>query len=536
MRGRFEREPRDVIPRWRAFPSAARTDGELSSTKLMPRQGDQHQDKGGDIALQAALEEFEQGQSVWDAADLLVLAASRGEHAVARRVATFVATHRDEATPALNEIASQYLDPGAGAVPNVSHRERAADLRSRVVDFPRNAIAWADLALYLTLAGSFQHAERAMRTALHLAPNNRFILRSASRLYVHQNRLDVAHQLLARADATPYDPWLVAAEIATARSAGTTSRLIKAGRNMLENRTFHPRHISELASALGTTEGDSPTARRLTVRRLIAKSLLDPTENSVAQAQWHTTNTGFGPSFHKDPDTRSILHTQGVYEAMAWQSYIEGDFATALEQAKKWFDDQPFSARPAFLASQLSALLCQDPKLAVEIAERALVPNPNEFMLWNNLAYAKALLGETEDARKAINHIQQSALDPLSKLYVTATTGAIAFRSGDTEEGRRLYMKAMKEFADAGGAREDFDLYALAFAHLAYEEAAAKSPEALEFYNVIESLTQRVDRSDFRAIVKFTGDLLKARTVKARPKARQVTVNIAADRQNKIAR
>jgi tetratricopeptide (TPR) repeat protein len=279
---------------------------------------------------------------------------------------------------------------------------------------------------------------------------------------------------------------------------------------MLEDHNFSPRHTSELASALGTLEGDSPTARRPAVRRLIAKSLIDPTENSVAQAQWHATNTGFARSFNNDPATRTALRGDHVFEASAWQSYIEGDFGAALQHAQRWFEDQPFSARPAFLASQIASLLCLDPKTAVLIAKQALVPNPDEFMLWNNLAYAHAVLGEINEARDAISHVEVVALDPLSKLYVTATNGAIAFRSGDSENGRKLYMQAMQEFAEAGGAHEDFDLYALAFAHLAYEEAVAKSPDALQFYNVVAPLTKRVNRSDFREVVRVTGVLLSA--------------------------
>jgi Flp pilus assembly protein TadD len=508
VKGRLEKEPRNIIPRWRPFAAASRTDAELASTAKATVNA---QEEAGERSYQISVRDFEEGQSVWDAGDLLALAISRRDHETARRVANFVAAHQTEASEALTGLTSVYLGKNGETSPwagGTSLEIKA--LRRRVADFPRTAVAWADLAFYLTLAGSFENADRAIRTALHLAPNNRFILRAASRFYIHQERLDEAHHLLTRADATPHDPWLVAAEIATARSASATSRLIKRGRSMLEDHNFSPRHTSELASALGTLEGDSPTARRPAVRRLIAKSLIDPTENSVAQAQWHATNTGFARSFNNDPATRTALRGDHVFEASAWQSYIEGDFGAALQHAQRWFEDQPFSARPAFLASQIASLLCLDPKTAVLIAKQALVPNPDEFMLWNNLAYAHAVLGEINEARDAISHVEVVALDPLSKLYVTATNGAIAFRSGDSENGRKLYMQAMQEFAEAGGAHEDFDLYALAFAHLAYEEAVAKSPDALQFYNVVAPLTKRVNRSDFREVVRVTGVLLSA--------------------------
>jgi tetratricopeptide (TPR) repeat protein len=373
------------------------------------------------------------------------------------------------------------------------------------------------LALSYTLEGQFTKAHRAMRAALQVAPNNRFILRSASRFYIHQNDMERAHNLLARAEATPNDPWLLAAEIASARSAGTTSRFMRRAHDLLESHNFQDRHLSELASAVGTAEGDSPTARRLAIRRLINKSLIDPTENSVAQAQWHATNTGFAPAFDKNSESREILQSHFVYEAQAWQAYIEGDFTTALHQARKWFDDQPFSSRPAVLVTQIALLPGMEPRMALDIAQRALIPNPHETVLWNNVAYAHAMLGNIDEANEAVQKIKMTELEAPQRLYVGATRGAIAFRSGRPLEGRDLYIAAMDEFSDAGGKQADFPLYALAFAHLAYEEAVAKTPEADEFLAAISTLGGRMRRADLSAIIAETDKIIKAERIASKP-------------------
>ena len=118
------------------------------------------------------------------------------------------------------------------------------------------------------------------------APSNRFILRSAVRLYVHLDEPDTAHRVLSDSASTPVDPWLVAAEIAVCTLLGRRSRLIKRGRDMLISGHHSTRDTAELASALGTIELEADASKR--ARRLFGSSLDDPTDNAVAQAVWAT--------------------------------------------------------------------------------------------------------------------------------------------------------------------------------------------------------------------------------------------------------
>lgn len=529
MKGLLEKEPRNVIPRWRRFAVASQTDAQLASSRPRHVEPD---DTKGDEDYQKAVDEFTNGQSVWDAGDVLAMAVSRKDDVVARKVATFIESQRDVASPLLADLAYEYLNRSrTNGAEQQSDRGQIRQLRHLLQLFPKNAVAWTDLALYLTIAGSFQNARKAIRTALHLAPNNRFVLRSASRFFIHEGELDAAHDLLARAESTQYDPWLLAAEVASARAAGTRSSFTKRAHSMLEDHNLHPQHISELASALATTEGDAPTARRLQIRRLIAKSLIDPTENSVAQAQWHATNTGFANALSDHANGRDLLEGRRVYEAHAFQSYIEGDFNTSFDRAKQWFADQPFSARPAYLAAQVATTLLSRPHEAIDITLRALTPNPGELMLWNNLAYAYALVGEIEKAKDAIDRIDETRLETKQRITVTATHGAIEFRSGKIEEGRRLYMKAVNDLEAADLADQDLGLIALAVAHHAYEEAAAETSEAVVIYGAAEKLARKVRRSDVSAIVGSIGKALSAGTASGSPE-RTVTVRFG-DRRDK---
>ena len=154
------------------------------------------------------------------------------------------------------------------------------DVRRKLNAYPRNPILWTNLARLYTSLGVQDKATRAMRVALSLAPENRFILRAASRLCLHQGEPEEAHQILLRAPNLTADPWLLAAEIATASARGKTSRLVKTGRNLLESPRHSPFDLSELASALGTLE--IMEGNRRAAHRLITVSLGKPTENSIA--------------------------------------------------------------------------------------------------------------------------------------------------------------------------------------------------------------------------------------------------------------
>ena len=74
---------------------------------------------------------------------------------------------------------------------------------------PHEPIAWVELALHQTVAAHTEAEEMSMRVARQLAPDNRHVLRSAARLYLHVGRPEKAHDLLLRSAATRSDPWLI---------------------------------------------------------------------------------------------------------------------------------------------------------------------------------------------------------------------------------------------------------------------------------------------------------------------------------------
>lgn len=343
-------------------------------------------------------------------------------------------------------------------------------LRRKLSDHPRNAIRWIDLALEHTVLGNPKQAARAMSIAMNLAPEDRFVLRAASRFYVHRGELDRAHGLLIRADSTRVDPWLVAAEIATASAADVKAKHIKVGRAMIENRKFHPRQVSELASALGTLEHE--TGGRRKSRRLFSKALEDPTENSVAQAEWAFNNEGV---WIADVDTRRVKR---LFEAQACAKLVSGEWAESLDQSLKWLSDQPFSSRPAQLASYIASSILENYDKAVEILDKARKPNPRDPGLLNNLAFAYASQGRIDLAEAALSEIGDANLDERERIVVTATKGMIAFRRGKSDEGRTLYHEAIRE----SSAPELVRFRVTAAINLALEELRAHSDLSIRAY------------------------------------------------------
>ena len=193
-------------------------------------------------------------------------------------------------------------------------RLRAKQYRRWLRAEPRDSIAWVDLArLYATL-GARTHAARCMTIASQLAPDNRFVLRAATRLWVHLDDPERAHDVVARQiGTTSPDPWLLAAEIAACRAARRPQKRVKVAQRVLGaggagSQTERP--LSELAAALATLELEAGAMRKS--RRLFGRALECPTENSIAQAAWASTRD-VGIELHS-----RYLEYANAFEARSW--------------------------------------------------------------------------------------------------------------------------------------------------------------------------------------------------------------------------
>ncbi|WP_152982531.1 tetratricopeptide repeat protein [Stenotrophomonas humi] len=312
-------------------------------------------------------------------------------------------------------------------------------LRARVSFSPNQPLAWTELARHHLASGNQAKASDAMSCAVQLAPNNRYVLRSAARFYSRsEDGLDRALWLLRKSPRTSRDPWLLAAEIASADMAERPSPFVKLAKSMLDTKRSGPRHYSELAAAVGTLEHES--GRHKKAKQLMVQALVDPTGNSLAQAVYLSQS-----------DKRIVVPaqfelSQGDFEANARAYYAEGRFELSLSAAFAWLHDEPFDVKPALLGSFLSF----DDSLAggaERIATLGLQSSPHHSSLHNNRAVARAYLGDLPGALDDVKNSNRGGRQEPSHL---ATLGLLGYRMGLEQFGEECYTKAIAWFSSIG--------------------------------------------------------------------------------------
>lgn len=482
-------DEREVVPRWRSFKDT------VSSGSLYPLTTPPRVDRG---ALSAALaEEFRRSPSVYVAADYLsalmtlrdfsesfdaVIHYLRQNVSPQEPLAAFVsraATIAHPDTTATSEDPPQYR--------RQSRNLRIAHLRQRLRTEPGNAIARVDLALEQLIDGNLSDADRQIRSAVQLAPNNRFVLRAATRFRLSTADPDQAVRTLSDSSLTDRDPWLLASLIAAAQIADRSIPQHRRAREMLSSGNFAPRDVSELASELGTLEVHAGRDRR--ARTFFEQSLTDPNENTIAQAGWAAKAVGMRL------DT-SLLQVDRGYEARARASARVSDWDTATTEGLRWLQDEPFAIEPAVNTSYAAAFGLEDFQSALKITEQSLRIHPNDSSLRNNAAYAAANLGRLDLARD-LTRGMVSFDDPNGFNAFKATRGLIAFREGNPGQGRELYQEAVEGFGS-----DQPHLAAMALGLWAIEEHRLGTTWAKTITNEAFRASRRADHPDADLVIQ----------------------------------
>ena len=457
---------RKVIPRWRSFADTLRL-GELAPVQFARRDPRELPD-----FLTPKVDAWREHQTNAHACDVVGSAIVLGRQSEAIDAAKFLLQTDNHTGPWIHDLTSRIFVTENDSTLDTVHpidvaqtelHKQVRTLRQCLHVEPRDPISWVDLARLYTVLGLPEKAEQSMNIALGLAKDNRFVLRSATRLWIHLNDVRRAHKVLESSVVTKRDPWLLAAEIATAEAASRTPKFIKVSRELLNNDRIQHWHTSELASALATLELSSGSIKR--ARKLFKRSLENPTENSIAQAAW-ASRRGYAIGFNDQ-----YINIPNTFEARSWTYYQKGAWAQVLEACRLWLYDQPFSSRPGVHGSYVSAIALEDYTQSKAFAEHGLVANPKDPMLLNNLAFAQINLGETEGARQTLQRMHRSQLSEYESTTVNATQGLLAFRNGDISAGRQLYDQAI---TDAQKLKDNRSV-ALASTFYAIEELSRES-------------------------------------------------------------
>jgi tetratricopeptide (TPR) repeat protein len=430
----LEQRDRRVVPRWRDFGTTLAL-GELDNSK--PREPISREDQD---AVSRRAEELQTNPNIWYAADLLSSAFVVGDTNGVESAAKFILANRNLAPGALvsfaNRVSNAAQPTGRFATLDESDLSKSIhEIRARLREEPYNAIQWVELSRFYSLLGDSRRAMRSMTAAVSIAPDNRFVVRSAARLFLHEQDADTALKIIRRASGAKRDPWLLAAEIAVASASRSPSLFAKIGahRNADENVSLFAR--TELSSALATLDMESGKTRK--ARQLFRQSLECPNENSVAQVEWANRQIG-GLEIDRD-----LLETPRSFEARANLSLAEGKWDYAVEHGTKWLLDQPFSKRPAIFTSYVSSLV-EDYQRSIDILKGSLHANPDDPSLINNLAFALGSANRLDEAASVLRRIDLSETSDTSAITLAATHGLLLFRGGLADRGRELYELAIR--------------------------------------------------------------------------------------------
>ena len=459
----LEQKNRHVVPRWRDFQTTLSL-GELQNSKEPDPISPEDKE-----AISRRVAEFNVDRDVWHAADLLSSAFVVGDSNGADLARKFILANREGAPEALLSFASgtsgenprrDIQGPDAE-----SHQKLIHDTRRRLRSEPRNAIQWVELSRLYTLDGDSWRAKRSMMTAASLAPDSRFVVRSAARLFLHEHDAPLALKIIRRAAGAKRDPWLLAAEIAVASASGSATLFAKIGtnRNSDDNISLFAR--TELSSALASLEMESGRTKK--ARQLFRQSLEGPNENSIAQAEWANRQIG-GLEIDK-----GLLTVPRSFEASANLNLVAGDWDYALAEGTEWLHDQPFSARPAVFTSYVSSLT-EDYERSIGILRQSLHLNPDDPGVINNLAFALASANKLEEAERVLKAIDIRKASELSAITLAATFGLLDFRRGFPDRGREMYQLAVSRANAQGNSK----YRAMANLYLAREELIASTHAA----------------------------------------------------------
>lgn len=311
-------------------------------------------------------------------------------------------------------------------------------LRALLRSVPDNPLALLDYAQFQAAVGKLDSSERALRTALSLAPNNRTVIRTVARFYVHAQRPDIAHQLIRRHSRTPSDPWLMASEIALADVAGVeASFLFKGKRFLLEQTKFSTSHMTELAGVVAISELEAGNLKR--ARDAQRKALLAPNDNVIAQAI--DQERSFGIQIDSAQAVKALSASSEALVLQAWANVAPDHLE---KHAQDWHAEEPFSSRPVQLLSTLYAY-SGNLELSLRWIRGGLVADPLDRGLLINLAFVQARLGQTTEAQATMKRLR-SVHSKYSEPFVKATEGLIAYQQHNFQIGDYLYDLAITLF------------------------------------------------------------------------------------------
>jgi hypothetical protein len=504
-----EKKTRNVLPNWRSFANTNKL-GELSPITENYRP---------DLSeLNKRLEYWQGEKNIGIASDIintaLFFSSYNGDEI--KNVARYILDNSDKCSKRLIEIAEyihsgdvtaskiQYnplrhnlkinLNDGENAF-KVVHTE-IGQIKARIITNPANPILWVELCRCYSMIGQSSKAFQAIKNAISLNKENRFLLRSLARFGAgNENAMEFAHDTIRMSLAVKHDPWVTTAEIALANLRGRRSIFIKNALELIANDNISPFHISELSSAIGTIEVETGNIKK--GKKYFEKALLAPNDNVLAQTEWVSQKHKILTDFDID-----IYRNTVAYEAYARDATEKNRFENAMDYTQQWFLDQPFSKQPVLFATYIAETFLEQYERAIRIGKIGLISHPNDSGLLNNIAFASCMLGELSEADRYLKLAEVGNQNSYAKPYILATRGLYYYRIGNVPMGRQYYLESIKMLSN----NDDSDKQNIALGNMAREELMNKTPEAED---IIARFIKVSNGSDSAQIMKLLKQIKK---------------------------
>lgn len=447
MANLFDPKDRHVLPNWRSFGLTVDF-GELNDWKT---EGINQPPRN--LSIEDYLFSWRQNKTVAIAGDLLSAAFVNGftNDPTIKEAADFILSNSDKSTSTLSNFANRIVNPTTitpekrltltnheDVIKSNNLGNSIGVIKNRLDKYPLNPILYVELSRLYSILGHREKALHNMSIALRLAPENRFILRAASRLYTHFDLVDYIHNVIRKSEIVKCDPWITSTEIALATIRRKSSQFIKRGLQMINSGKYSPFSLTELSSSIGTLE--FLDGNRSKTKKLLQTALISPNDNSLAQIEWIINKIHL---FDINPANYKI---ENKYEALAFDNYYNNKWDEALKNSFYWFCDLPFSSQPVMLGSHIAGMILDKRDIARNLLNAGLVSHPNDAQIINNMAYFLSLDNKVDDAENYLRKIRNpSEIKPTTKICLKATRGLISFRKGFHDEGRRLYLEAINE-------------------------------------------------------------------------------------------
>lgn len=428
-----------VLPPWLPFYVAA-TQREIGVAPVI-----MHSPGAGivtaNVGFFETMEEFRMDPSIFLATELLGTARILNETGAARELAEYVLGN-PLAGPLATEFAREVLGGGTPRQVSTDHKAGIASNKARLSNFPRDAITWVEQARLYCIRGHNDKAEKSMQVALQLAPQDRFVVRAAIRLFVHNGKWDRALHIANQAYQQSGDPLIFGPLV----SVATHLKKLPAKLSSIGNASLASPDIflhAETLAALGALDLTKGADQRS--KRFFKRAWEDPTKAVIGHSQWvlrrHHQSLGVA---HKIDFSQSL-------QALSYMRFEMLDFKGSTEASVEWALEEPFSRAPYILAT-IAAGHDEHFERAAELAKEGLIANPKDSILINNFVFSKLRAGDVQSAEEYIGHILPLINQP-EEIGGLATYGLFLMSSGRILEGSSCYERAIAKAVAAENTR-----------------------------------------------------------------------------------